>query len=503
MNAARRIACLLGESPAAQGATSACALMSDVAHGFSPRVEVCEVDSCVFVDITGLQRLFESEEQIVRAIRHVVEKMGIVMRVGVGGGKAIAHIFAEGEKRNHRGTESGRSEERSDFENRTSPQTSLSLRLCGFSLSSEKERLAGLPIRLLRPSDDVAKVLCQWGLRTIGDLARLPRKEIEARLGREGILLHRLACAEDDAPLVPTPAPETFREVVDFDFGLSNLEPLAFVMRGMLDRLAERLECRGLAASDVRVVLTLADRRRHERTLSLAAPTRDAKTLLDLIRLDLVEHPPDAEIEAIAIDLIARPPRPAQLGLFEPKGPSPDRLATTLARLSAIVGRERFGAPALVDSHRPEAFALVPFGEERRNHARDPSSRLCQTCGHRDKSVLVSRQCRAGTELQRSDEKIYLGNVSSLPNSLSLRLCGFSSSLSSVLRRERTTQAIAIDALRARIADLRGPFRLVGEWWAATSFARDYYDATLCDGSVIRLYRDIVANTWVIDGLIH
>src|SRR5439155_3580158 len=40
---------------------------------------------------------------------------------------------------------------------------------------------------------------------------------------------------------------------------------------------------------------------------------------------------------------------------------SPDKLATTLARLFALLGPGRVGSPRAVDGHRPERFGLVDY----------------------------------------------------------------------------------------------------------------------------------------------
>src|SRR5207245_2905690 len=82
----------------------------------------------------------------------------------------------------------------------------------------------------------------------------------------------------------------------------------------------------------------------------LAAPTRDVKTLLTCLRVELEARPPRAAVERVVLAAVPEVVRAAQLGLFHPPGPAPERLATTLARLAALCGPDRVGAPALVDS---------------------------------------------------------------------------------------------------------------------------------------------------------
>ena len=64
--------------------------------------------------------------------------------------------------------------------------------------------------------------------------------------------------------------------------------------------------------------------------------------------------------------------RATQLDILRPTGPAPDRLATTLARLAALVGPENVGAPAAVDSWREEAIAVTPYAPPASDRRRAP-----------------------------------------------------------------------------------------------------------------------------------
>ena len=46
----------------------------------------------------------------------------------------------------------------------------------------------------------------------------------------------------------------------------------------------------------------------------------------------------------------------AQSGLFVPRGPDPEKLELTVARLMKLVGDSNVGAAELIDTHRPENF---------------------------------------------------------------------------------------------------------------------------------------------------
>ncbi len=64
-----------------------------------------------------------------------------------------------------------------------------------------------------------------------------------------------------------------------------------------------------------------------------------------------------------AVSIACEPvkPRVLQNGLFVPLAPAPDKLELTLARLAKLVGEENIGSPALLDTHRPDAFTMKQF----------------------------------------------------------------------------------------------------------------------------------------------
>src|SRR6185436_16476368 len=99
----------------------------------------------------------------------------------------------------------------------------------------------------------------------------------------------------------------------------------------------------------------------HARAIDLPAPTRDVKTMLTLLRLDLEKNPPGAPV--IGFSLVAHPDRPrrAQLSLFGPAALSPEKLATTIARLISMLGDDRVGMPVSVDGHLPERYGIGSF----------------------------------------------------------------------------------------------------------------------------------------------
>ena len=59
------------------------------------------------------------------------------------------------------------------------------------------------------------------------------------------------------------------------------------MLRGLVERAVARLGLDGIGCARIGLVLGLDDRGRDVRTLDLAAPTRDVKTLLGCLRVAL------------------------------------------------------------------------------------------------------------------------------------------------------------------------------------------------------------------------
>ena len=78
---------------------------------------------------------------------------------------------------------------------------------------------------------------------------------------------------------------------------------------------------------------------------------RDVRALRTLALLDLETHPAEAAIDRVTIVIDPTPGRVVQHTLFARAQPTPEQLSTLLARLGALMGQDRFGAPG-DDRHR-------------------------------------------------------------------------------------------------------------------------------------------------------
>ena len=484
------------------------AALCEVATSCSPRVEDASNGNnrgygIVYLD--AQRAPFPSEHALGAALTARAESIGLDVRVGIASTKMTARLVAH-----------------------QSPRVTV------VPPNAERRFLAPLPIVLLEPDRELAAALARWGITHLGQLACLSPGAMGTRFGPAGATLVRRARGEDPTPLVPTPERSSFEEELVLDYGIDTLDPLSFVLRGCLDRLSARLALRGLACSGLHFSLGLATRVCEERTVAVAAPTTDTKVLLILTRLHLEATPPAAPVEAIRVVAVPAHMRAAQLDLFRPAGPAPEHLATTLARLATICGPGRVGAPVVVDSHRPETIALAPFDPP---DGPDAPSFLSQNSPRSIAPLSDPPRLAPGlvrhvepSESSEDSARWSLATATSSPANPAPRRPGGSHPVSGpptsaaappsyrdglcrlALRAVRPPRAVEVfdnrgqpdfvrgDRLGGRVVELAGPWRLTGEWWTEERFARDYYDVSLSDGGVYRMYRDLRTAQWFVEG---
>jgi protein ImuB len=308
-------------------------------------------------------------------------------------------------------------------------------------------------------------------LKTVGDVARLPAADLVARLGAPGRIWHALASGEDLAPLVPDRPEERFDASLDLDWPIEDLQPLAFVLTRLLEPLSLRLEARDRGVARLHTELRLVTKDAYTRRLELPAPMRDVRTLRTLVVLDLESHPPPAAVDRVSITIDPTPGRILQHTLFTRPHPTPEQLATLIARLGAVMGQDRIGAPATVDSYRPDAFAMRPFEI-------DPRKSVASGLSGTPQVVSAVRRFRRPVPARVAVEGERPVRV--------------------------TTDRAEIRGGVVRMA--AGPWRSSGNWWAGTAggagrWDRDEWDIALADGAVYRVFQDRQTEKWFIEAI--
>jgi protein ImuB len=402
-------------------------------------------EAAVFVDAAGTGALFRSEAGFATALAARTAALGLPADVAIASSRSAAQIAV-----------------RQLTALAPCADTDASGRVLALPPERERAFLATLPIDLLDPGDALADALTRFGVHTVRDLLALPRRGLATRLGADALALWRIARGES----VETPLPEArdrqLAESIDLEAPESRLEPLLFVLQGLLSRLLERLDARHLGCGDLDLSLELADGGRDARRIGMAAPCSDLRVLIRLTRHALEARPLAAPAAGVSIATRGSPLRRDQLDLFRPAGPAPAVLGETLAALRSLCGEARVGAPIDVDTHHPDATALAPFAPSAVRESRERE---------RPNTALALRALRPPVPAQ-------------------------------VRLREQRPAWIRSAVANGRVVRCAGPWRATGSWWSPEErFAFDQFDVQSEDGVVVRLRFDHVRREWQIDAI--
>jgi len=409
---------------------AAAAALTDLGLGFASRVDT--EPERVFFQAGDLGQLYPDLSAVAHAVRARAARLGLEVRVGIATSKGLARIACR----------------------------TAEVAIVPPAPAAARAFLAPLPLAMLAPGPEISEALARWGLRTVGELACLRPEDVAVRMGAAGARLVRLARAQDDEAFLPQAPADAVEEGTELDYALDSLDPLVFVLRGLIDRALARLACRGLACAGLTLRLTVEPHSFEIREVPLQSPTREAGILLQLVRLELSRRAPSAPVTGMTILVFPARVRATQVDMFRPNGPAPDRLAATLARLSALVGPEHVGTPRVADTWREEVTALdLPsLGAGEMHTVRGNSS---------DVGALAMRRFRPPQEVE-------------------------------VLMERNGPSAFRGKETVARILIAAGPYRISGEWWTGKAFHREYWDVHASDGAVYRMHQD--GEKWFLDG---
>jgi protein ImuB len=305
--------------------------------------------------------------------------------------------------------------------------------------------LAALPLTVTRWPPEIRALLCDLGLRTVGDCARLPRDGFARRVGRS--YLHELDRAfgrsvdlrpEFEAPRTWSSIAELSAESVDCAIFIEAVEQL-------LDELCKELDRRQAQIAELDLAFVHLHRQSTIEHFDLREPTSDRDRLLHLIedRLERSALP----VPAVALRIVSgvfRPLERKNADLFETK-PFAERAQTLLERLQGRFGSSAVHGLRAVGEHRPEkAWAKAEQCVDR------PARR-----------EAVAEEERPLWLLQKP---------------------------------------VAIEE-RDSLELVSGPERIESGWWDEQDVVRDYYTAKNGGGQKLWVFRDHRTRSWFLHGL--
>ena len=106
---------------------------------------------------------------------------------------------------------------------------------------------------------ELVDLLRRLGLRTLGDLARLPATDVLARFGRLGVWAHQVAAGEDDRPTALRRLEPDVAVEQELDPPVERIEAMAFAARRLAEELHAQLVARGAGCGRLQITARTED----------------------------------------------------------------------------------------------------------------------------------------------------------------------------------------------------------------------------------------------------
>jgi len=233
------------------------------------------------------------------------------------------------------------------------------------AIVSGADDLASEPVTLLRFRDRTAALpepLERLGVRTLGELAALPRAAVADRFGPVGLLAHDLARGRDTT-LCPRRVDTRLEEALELEESASGAQ-LGRALELLVDRLLSRRERDGRTLRAVVLSATLVEGGTWRERVVFREPLAEAARMRLALGQRLALLPAPAEALRLAVERFG-PPHPEGRALFDDGAAQRrSRLREAVRQVRAVAGPE--GALRVLaidpDSRVPERRAvLTPF----------------------------------------------------------------------------------------------------------------------------------------------
>ena len=312
--------------------------------------------------------------------------------------------------------------------------------------------LDAAPVWLLGPGREHGNALESMGLRTLGDLRRLPRAGLARRFGEA--LLDELdrALGQRPDPRLWISLPEVFESRLELFARADTTEQVLHGASILLARLVAWAAARQVQVRRFRLLMQHEPRHRadvstpaaSELDIALAEPSRDGVHMGVLLRerlanLQLVA--PTLDLQLHCCDVAHRAPPNTEL--FPTAGSEREGITRLIERLQARLGPEQIQRLAPLHDHRPERSGVL----QRADAVLRPGA-----------STLVVPTPARPVWLLPTPEALPERHARPLLDGRPLQL-------------------------------LSGPERIEAGWWDAALAERDYFIAQAADGALVWVYR--------------
>ena len=461
------------------------------ALSLSPIVHL-EGDDTLFVDVTGCERLFGGEENLLRRAMDGLRDQGFTARGVIadtsGAAWAIAHAHLEG--------------------------TFIS------APGQVAADLIALPVWSLRIDKKTRDALHLVGVETVASLLHLPRASLASRFGEA--VLDCIDRALGDLPevLIPYRPKPIMTERCHFGAPTTRMDILQEAVRRTLERFCESLSKQAAGVCQLFVTFYCPDVATEQGSetqtvtlpITLSQPTRSVKHLYSLLRVLLDKLRLTAPAGSLALwtrQLEHLDDR--QEELFATDSRDAQALGDLLDRLAIRLGARAVVAVEPLSEHQPErAFRYVPLV----SHNDTSLVASGASAGRRSSETLRLTTSAAGGGRYKTRSRCKSQHTSSCENPFSHPTLPLAVSCPRPLRLfprplevaatsvipDGPPIAFRVGGVQHTVTGSVGPERIETGWWRGPHIKRDYYRVTTGGGRRCWLFRDRDTKRWFLHG---
>lgn len=225
---------------------------------YTDQLESFGQDEC-WLDVTGSKRLFGSGEEIAEKISSSIkDELGLTVSIGVSFNKIFAKLGSDYKK----------------------PDA-----ITMISRRNFRRILWPLPVEdLLYVGPSTKKLLSNWGVKTIGDLAQTDKALLSKVLGKCGAELWEHANGLDTSPVSAEGEGQEIKSIGHSTTTPKDLrtdQEVRKVLYDLSEQVAHRLRAAGLWAGGVQLSVRRHNLESYQRSCSLEAPAADSKSLFE------------------------------------------------------------------------------------------------------------------------------------------------------------------------------------------------------------------------------
>jgi DNA polymerase-4 len=293
---------------------------------FTPLVEPLSLDEA-FLDISGSVKLFGSPVDIARQVKAAIGDLGLACTVGVAPNKFLAKLASA----------------------RAKPDGLLVVPSDGV-----QDFLHPLPVTALwGVGARTGEELIRLGLKTVGDIAGIPRRTLERAIGDAvGAHLHSLAQGRDERAVTPNEPTKSVGSENTFSYDLDSTDEILREILRLSDRTADRLRSKGACGRTVTLKVRFSNFKTITRSRTLGADVNTTSEIYDVCRdlyLKLDPDRPRIRLLGVSVAGLTAGPPLRQMGLMETGKPGWQEASDAIDSIRTRFGDGSVGFATLLD----------------------------------------------------------------------------------------------------------------------------------------------------------